>query len=116
MVIRGRRRGEERRRLFRGSRLPGTSLHHVEDKVKEVTQVNNRGFRDERLSSRDGERFKGSCAGCATARSGFFFSLSLSVCDEDQGRRTRRSRSGLIMGKALISMVKKQGIFVAMHN
>lgn len=116
MVIRGRRRGEERRRLFRGSRLPGTSLHHVEDKVKEVTQVNNRGFRDERLSSRDGERFKGSCAGCATARSGFFFSLSLSVCDEDQGRRTRRSRSGLIMGKALISMVNKQGIFVAMHN
>lgn len=37
-MIRGRRRGEERRRLFRGSRLPGTSLHHVEDRVKEVTQ------------------------------------------------------------------------------
>jgi len=62
-VIRGRRRGEEWRRLFRGSRLPGTSLHHVEDKVKEVTQVNNEVFemrgsllvmeRDSRAVARD---------------------------------------------------------------
>lgn len=74
VVIRGRRRGEERRRLFRGSRLPGTSLHHVEDKVKEVTQVNNRGFRDEKLSSRDGERFKGSCGMRYSEK--WFFSFS----------------------------------------
>lgn len=43
-MIRGRRRGEEWRRLFRGSRLPGTSLHHVEDNLKEVTQVDNEVF------------------------------------------------------------------------